>query len=156
MLETTYSIKVCPAIRSNQVAQGFIPSDLENLQGWRLYNFSGQTAPLLDCPHCKKDFPKSTWNLCCFNLSPLSLGIPPYSPVKTLAPPSWSLHHTCWNLFEILRSPEDFSSPGWTSSCSLSLSSQAHAGSYKHIAGPLLNSLLLTDVLLYWEAQNWM
>lgn len=84
MLETTYSTKVCPVIRPNQVAQGFIPSDLENLRGWRLYNFSGQTAALLDSLHGKKDFPKSTWNLCCFNLSPLSLVIPPYGPVFTI------------------------------------------------------------------------
>lgn len=77
MLETTQSIKVCPAIRPNQVAQGFILSGLENLQGWRLHNFSGQTAPLLDCPHDEEDFPKSTLNLCRFNLSPLSLIIPP-------------------------------------------------------------------------------
>lgn len=97
MLEPTHRIKICPAIRPKQVAQGFILSGLENLQGWSLYNFSGQTAWLLDCPHGEKDFPKCSLNLCCFNLSPLSLVIPPYNPAKSMAPPSWSLHHMCWN-----------------------------------------------------------
>lgn len=37
--------------------QGFTQLGLENLQAQRLYNFSGQPAPLLDCPHGEKVSP---------------------------------------------------------------------------------------------------
>ncbi|KAM9602325.1 disintegrin and metalloproteinase domain-containing protein 20-like [Morphnus guianensis] len=36
------------ALRSNQVAQGFIQLDLEDLQGWRLHNPSGQLPAMLE------------------------------------------------------------------------------------------------------------
>ena len=42
---------------SNQAAQGFIQLGLENLQGGRLHNLSGQPAPLSNCPHRGKTFP---------------------------------------------------------------------------------------------------
>lgn len=42
---------------SNQVAQGFIHSHLENIWGWRWHNLSGQPAPLPDCPRGEDDLP---------------------------------------------------------------------------------------------------
>ena len=41
-------LKVGAALRSDQVAQGFIQSGLENLQGPRLQNLSGQLTLLRD------------------------------------------------------------------------------------------------------------
>ena len=152
MPEATYTIKVRPAIRPNQNAPSFILSGLENLQGWRLSKFSRQTALLLDCPHGEKDFPKSTLNLCCFNLPHCLLSSHHISLWK-----AWLclLDHfiICVGMW-LLCSPEAFSSPGWTGSCSLSPFSQARIAASNHLAGPLLNSLLLIDVLLYCEAQN--
>jgi len=38
-------------MRSDEVTQGFIELDLEDLHVWRLHSLSGQPASLLDCPH---------------------------------------------------------------------------------------------------------
>lgn len=63
---------IVSARRSNQVAWAFLQLSLENLQGWRLYNISGQPAPMFDCPHGEKVFLISCQKLSCFNLSSLS------------------------------------------------------------------------------------
>ena len=44
-------------MRSDQAAQGFVQLGLENLQGGRLHNLSGQPTLLSDCSHGGKAFP---------------------------------------------------------------------------------------------------
>lgn len=44
-------LKAGSAMKSDQVAQGFIHLGLENPQGWRLPNLSGQPHPLPGCSH---------------------------------------------------------------------------------------------------------
>lgn len=39
---------------SAKVAQGFIHSGLENLQGWRLHNLSVQPISVFNCPQDEK------------------------------------------------------------------------------------------------------
>jgi len=55
-MRSNFLLKAGSVKRSDEVAQGFIQLHLENLPGGRLYNLSGQSAPLLDCLHCGKDF----------------------------------------------------------------------------------------------------
>lgn len=38
-------------MRSDQIVQAFSHTGFENLQGWRLHSLSGQSVPVLDCPH---------------------------------------------------------------------------------------------------------
>ena len=60
MFERTSAHLVQPPNQSRvrcEVVQGFIQLSLEKLQRWRLYNVSGQLAPLVDCSHGGKVFP---------------------------------------------------------------------------------------------------
>lgn len=45
------------AVRSDQVSEGFIQSDLGILQGWILHSLSGQSIRLPDCPQGEKNSP---------------------------------------------------------------------------------------------------
>lgn len=47
-LRFSFVLHAGSALRSNQVAQGFIHLDLEDLQGWRLHNPSGQLPAMLE------------------------------------------------------------------------------------------------------------
>lgn len=44
------------ALRSNQVVQGFKPSHLKNLRGWKLHSLYGIPAPALDCSQSRISF----------------------------------------------------------------------------------------------------
>ena len=59
-----------PALRSDQVAQGFIQSSLKKLQGWRLHGFSEQPAQTLGSSQSAISFLAPSWNFLCFNLCP--------------------------------------------------------------------------------------
>jgi len=54
-LQSKVLLKPWSAMRSDQAAQGFEQSHLENLH-WRLHNLFEQFVPLLDCPHWEKRF----------------------------------------------------------------------------------------------------
>lgn len=52
-----FQLKAGSAVRLDEVAQGFIQSNSETRQGWRLHSFSGQPDPLPGHPLCEKAFP---------------------------------------------------------------------------------------------------
>jgi len=51
-----------------QVAQNYVQSSFEYLQGWRLHNLSAHPVPLLDLPHSKQCFLVFGRNFICVNL----------------------------------------------------------------------------------------
>lgn len=64
---TILLLKAGSHMRSDQGDQGSIQASLENLQGWRLHNFSGQPVPLSDCPSGEK--PSSLYLVGIFHVS---------------------------------------------------------------------------------------
>lgn len=50
-------------MKSDKDTHGFIPLSLENVQGWRLHNFSGQPDPILDSSHRETFINLSSLNL---------------------------------------------------------------------------------------------
>ena len=81
-----------PEVKSDHVSQDFMQSGLENLQWWRLHNFSEQ----LDCPQSEKLFLLSSLNLSCFYLCPLSPILPLNTMVKDRHLSSWYPSHRYW------------------------------------------------------------
>lgn len=83
-------------MRSDQVAQGIIPLDLENLPGWRLHSLSGQPVPMPDHPSWWRRFSLYLVRtsllsifVCCLILLPWSVLFHlPCTAVKNLAPSS--------------------------------------------------------------------
>lgn len=89
---------------SAQDTQGFIHSVLENLQGQRMPNLSGQIVPLLSCPDGEFYFPYSQAEPLLFQLISMSF----FHHV----PPGRSLFDTLLVGSGIQVPPEAISSPG--------------------------------------------
>lgn len=72
-------------MRPEQVVQDFILLGFENFQGQRLHNLSGQAAPMFLCPHGEILFPYIQCELL-FQFTPfVSLVLPPFAAVKSVA-----------------------------------------------------------------------
>lgn len=78
-------------VRSDQVAQVFPHSAVENLQGWRPHNLSGHPVPVFYPPYDtslypqgEKASPTPSLKLSCFNLCLLSLVLLSCTTVKSL------------------------------------------------------------------------
>lgn len=59
-------------MRPDEVVQGFVQFDLENLQGWSMQDFLLPHAPLLDSPHSSKNFTFINFDPSCFELCTIS------------------------------------------------------------------------------------
>lgn len=74
-------------MRPDHLAQGFVQTGLENLQGWRLHNLSRQSVPPLTVLTGRKCFPVPSLNPSGFNVWSL-LVLPPCKAEQSLAPSS--------------------------------------------------------------------
>lgn len=88
-------------MRSDWVVQGFFHSSVQNLQGWRLYDLSGQPVPALYHSHDtsldpqgEKAFPTCSLKVSCFNLCLLSLVLLSCATVESLL--DYLLAGGCW------------------------------------------------------------
>lgn len=90
-----------PPLGSDQVAQGFIQSGLENVQGWRGHRLSGPYFHSWTTPTWKELLLIPCLHLSGFNLCLLPLMLPPHTTMRTLALSSQSIPCASWGTAHI-------------------------------------------------------
>lgn len=135
-------------MRSDHVAQGFVQSGPENIQGCRLYNLSEQPSPTTDCPRGEKGFP-SMWSI------PLLFE---FMPIVSCVPTMQHCKDSGYIINNLLRGAGRCCSPPPLFLSRLILTEFPHRVSAPdpgHLGGSMLNSLQLIDVFLVRGPPNW-
>lgn len=92
VIKASLLLKIRVTMRSDQVAQSFTSSSLENLQWWRLYNVSEQPFPMLDSVFTMRTV---NLNITCYFLLPNMN----HSPLQLNGIRHFQLKEETWKLF---------------------------------------------------------
>ena len=136
---------------SDQVAQGFVKSCLEILQGWGPHSLTRQPVLLVNSSHRQKDFAYIPSELPLFQLMPLASHPPAIPHREELG--SIFLITSPRNWKAAISPPNPISSPGWISPPAPASLQGVSVLAPDHLGGFLLNLLQFVSVL-YWGSKT--